>query len=242
MNDDILTPMEENKTTKKKLKPLDVILLCAAGALLIAGAFITIRQYVFIPGEYVAPPAANTPAVTQTPDSAALAADSATPVPVETPLPTPYRRNDPVRIYFTGREVMADIVPVGLITEGEKAGKVDTVDDALLTAWYMDGPSPGEDGNAIIDGHVRWKGKAGTFCILPEMQIGEEVVIEDDDGSTKAFAVSEVNYYPYDDVPPEAMDADWGGEPRLSLISCSGDFNYSAGTSETRVFVVCKLM
>lgn len=227
------TPSGGEKKHRKKLGTLDKILLIAAAVLFIAGVVLTLRQYVFIPGEYTAPPTATPTELTPTPQLETTATPEPTPTPVQ------YAALTPVNIYFTQREVMCPIEPVGLITEGSKTGKMDTIDDPKIAAWYEPGPVPGEAGNALLNGHVRWKGVAGTFSVLPDMEIGEEVVIEYDDGSTLAFEVTSVEYYPYDDVPEEVMDLDFGGTPRMTLISCTGDFNYSAGTSSQRVIVVC---
>ncbi|MEG1547486.1 MAG: class F sortase [Clostridia bacterium] len=221
--------MENNNSEKnKKKKVIDTLLLSVAGVLLVVGVFLTLRQYVFIPGSYVPPPAA-----TLQPTLA--------PVPTATPQPTPFDMPYPAEMYFTDREVMCEMQPVGIITEGDKAGKMDTLDSPELAAWYEPGPIPGEAGNSLINGHVRWKGVAGTFSVLPDMKVGEKVVIEYVDGSTRSFTTQSIDFYPYDSVPAQALELDFGGKPRITLISCTGTFNHSAGTSSERVLVVCTL-
>ena len=68
---------------------------------------------------------------------------------------------------------MADIVPVGIIEEGEGQGQMDTVDDPDLAAWYEPGPAPGEEGNAILNGHKSWQGKIGRVYVLWGMENGD---------------------------------------------------------------------
>ena len=224
----------DNMSGAKKSRTIETVLIIAAVIMLIVGIVLTVRQYILLPGGYEAPP---TPSAAQEVSVVAPQPDGV--FIEETPEPTPYVQRIPVKIFFTARDIMADIVPVGVIMEGNKTGKMETINDAILTAWYKDGPSPGEEGNALINGHVRWKGKAGTFSILPDMAVGEEVAIEYDDGSVTYFSVSEINYYNFREVPAEAMDLDWGGDPRKTLISCTGDLDSAAGTSSIRVFVVC---
>ena len=144
----------------------------------------------------------------------------------------------PVRIYFTAAEVMADILPVGIIEDGERAGQMDTIDDPDVAAWYEPGPAPGGPGNALINGHKSWKGKIGRFSVLWDMQTGDEVIIEYADGSLAAFYADSIAFYPYNAVPDEVMSLE--GESRVTLITCYGEFDRQAGTSEERCVVVLK--
>lgn len=217
---------------------ITVTLYIISALLLAAGVFLVIRQYVLIPGEYTPPEqdvaASATPvAVTPAPTPAASGE------PVETPSPTPYVKPVPVRIYFTDAEIMCDIVPVGIIEEGDRAGQMDTVDDPDLAAWYSPGPAPGEEGNAIINGHKSWKGKVGRFSVLWNMKIGDEVAIAFEDGSIIYFQVLSVDFYPYDGVPTSVMDPE-SDFPRLTLITCYGEFDHVASTSKQRCVVVCE--
>ncbi|OQB25462.1 MAG: Sortase family protein [Firmicutes bacterium ADurb.Bin182] len=201
----------------------------AIAALLITGTVLTIREYVLIKKPYTPPP---TPRPEQPRTPAPSPSPGATPAP--SPSPTPYIKPIPVKIYFTEREIETDIVKVGILENGEMG----TVDDAKLAAWLEEGPAPGESGNALINGHVRWKGTKGYFSILKEMKIGEEVVIEFEDGSAKAFEAVSIDIYKLDDIPDEVLNL--GGETRMTLITCLGDYNPDIGTSESRVVVVCK--
>ena len=49
--------------------------------------------------------------------------------------------------------------------------------------------------------------------------------------------MTSVTTYPHDGVPWSVMDT--GGEPRLTLITCLGDFDSSIGSSKHRVIAVC---
>ena len=128
----------------------------------------------------------------------------------------------------------AQIQPVGLSEENA----IETVDDPYIVAWFENGASPGEQGNAIINGHVRWGGIAGTFSILPELEIGEEILIEFENGQQKRFYVTETQYHRFDEIPSYMLSQK--GEDRMTLISCYGEWDSDAGTSSQRVFVICK--
>lgn len=190
------------------------------------------RQNVYIQGDYTPPPT-QTPVL---PDDTDPLASSTPTTPVE---PTPYVKKIPNHIWFTQRSIDCEIQGVGIIDSGELAGKMDTIDSAKIAAWYEDGPSPGEYGNSLINGHVRWKGEAGAFSVLHDMEIGEEVVIGFTDGSIEYFRVTDWEIYPQDDYPSDIMGPK--GDARVTLITCHGDFDHSAGTSENRCFVTLKL-
>ncbi len=226
-NNDTKKPDGQVPDTKKRPGFIWTLLYILVGAVFLTGVYLILREYVLFPAPYVAPP---TPAPTAT--IAPTLPPQVTPVP--TPSPTPYVKKIPVRIYFTDHELQADIYPVGVTENNEMA----TLDSAKDAAWYQFGPSPGEEGNAIINGHVRWKGEKGTFSILKEMSVGEEIVIEFDDGGFKYFTVDTLDTYLLDEVPASVMDLK--GESRMTLITCLGDYDRDLGTSRSRVVAVCR--
>lgn len=220
---------------KKSLRNL--ILNCISIALVLFAAIIVLRQYVYLPGQYEAPP---TPAV------------SATPVVEATPEPTPYVKKTPVMMYFTGREISFPVETVGIVPYTDSKGRevkaedgstvytMGTVDSEKVAAWLDASASPGEYGNAIFNGHVSWKKVAGVFSVLPKMEEGEEIIVEYDDGSTMTFTVTNVDIYGIDDVPETVMAYDTG-DSRMTLITCYGEsWNSGLGTRNQRCVVVAK--
>jgi hypothetical protein len=225
-------------------KKINILLYIISGLLLMSGIFLVIRQYVLIPGEYVPPGedvlVTQTPVVTLSPTPVnANTGAQPSPTPTATPSPTPYVKPIPLRIYFLEAEVMCDIVPVGRIEEGPKKGQMDTVDDPDLAAWYELGPAPGEPGNALLNGHKSWQGKIGRFSVLWSMEADDVVAVAFENGTYRYFAVISVSFYPYDDVPDEVMYLD-SQTPRMTLITCYGDFDRLIGTSKQRCVVVCE--
>jgi len=215
-------------------KIIRIVLWILCGILLISGIYLILREYVVMPqADYVAPP---TPTPITMPDP--------TPTPVQQPdtqvettpepTPTPYVKPIPIRLYFTDFELSCEVVSVGINADNE----METVDSPTKAAWLSFGPAPGENGNAIINGHNRFSGEAGYFSVLKQMEGGEEVVIEFIDGTFKYFTVESINTYKIADVPDSVMATD--GEPRMTLITCLGDWDSSIGTSASRVVAVCK--
>lgn len=211
----------EIKTLNRGVK---IAILSVSIGLIVAGIFIGIFQNIYIPSQnYVPPPVIVTPS----------AHDIIIPVYTGELLPTPFSKVPPKKLYFENRNISCYIQAVGRTADGAMG----TVDSAHLAAWYEDGPSPGDSGNALINGHVRWGGLAGTFSILPELTIGEKITFEYENGTQKSFYVKEILVFPYDEVPTYLMSQE--GEDRVTLITCHGDWDSSAGTSSQRVFVIC---
>ena len=218
-------------------KTVRILLFALSGLLFAAGAFLLLRNFIRMPGKYDAPPTeaermvftAPTPKPTIRPAGAKVEENE------PLPSPTPVSLADPVMISFPEGKLQCPVEPVGVDSDGA----MDAVPDAKIAGWYRYGVSPGEPGNALLDGHVRWKGELGTFSYLKEMELGEEVVIEYSDGSFRSFHVDSIETYLAEDVPLETMDLDLGGEPKMTLITCAGDFD-ETGHSKSRVIVICK--
>lgn len=231
-------PAEGEQPKKQKRSPVRIAI---AAALLAYAAFILFRQYVFIPGQYEAPP---TPVPTATPAAEEITA---------TPEPTPYVQKIPVKMYFTQREISFPVERVGIVPytdakgnevyneQGQKIYTMGTLDTEKAAAWLEEGPSPGEYGNAIFNGHVTWKKVAGVFSVLPKMEIGEEIVVEYDDGSTMSFLVSSVDIYKLNEEPADVMNM-YTEDSRITLITCYGEsWNSELGTRDARCVVVAKI-
>lgn len=224
----------------KKKSWLVIALYILSALLFIAGVVLIIRQFVLIPGEYVEPDPTPTPTAkpTASPTPGISGTPEVTATPSPTPEPTPYVKPIPTRIYFTDRKVMCDIFPVGIITEGDREGQMATIDDPDVAAWYEPGPAPGEPGNAILNGHKSWKGKIGIFSLLWDMEPGENIAIAFEDGQVRYFRAISIDFYDHDKVPEDVMNI-YSESPRLTLITCYGDFDSSIGSSVQRCVAVC---
>ena len=223
--------MEKQQKKSNKKRIWDIIVYSFAGLLILLGAGLLISENVVF-SDYSPPPTmpAQTPHIT--PDTSETALPSTAPEPTVTPEPTPAAA--PMYIYFPRFEIQSLVKPVGLADDGS----IGTIDAADIAAWYDKSPVPGEEGNSIINGHVRYKGKAGHFSVLKDMVAGDSVVVKLYDGTYRYFEVEKVEIYSIFDYPQEYLRA--GGETRLTLITCTGEWNSQYGTSGERVFVICE--
>jgi LPXTG-site transpeptidase (sortase) family protein len=124
----------------------------------------------------------------------------------------------PIRIKIPAIAVDAAIEKVALTA----SASLDIPKNPLDTGWYDLGPRPGETGSAVMDGHVDWyNGATAVFANLDKLIPGDTITIQDEDGSTVNFLVSEIRRY---DPATEATDVfvSNDGKAHLNLITCDG--------------------
>lgn len=111
------------------------------------------------------------------------------------------------------------------------------------TAWYKLGPAPGQKGTAIIDGHVtNALGLPGVFSRLENIQIGDQVIVDWENGKEYVFRVTNISKYDYQDPnAPAALFASSGGS-ELKLVTCVGDWLPGERTYNKRLIVTAELV
>lgn len=97
--------------------------------------------------------------------------------------------------------------------------------DPASVGQYKYAPTPGENGPAVIVGHVDSAAGPAVFWRLRELSHGQTIEISRADGTTVTFRVDSVKNFPQDSFPTEEVygDIDY---PGLRLITCGGTFNY----------------
>jgi LPXTG-site transpeptidase (sortase) family protein len=113
------------------------------------------------------------------------------------------------------------------------------VPSASIISWLRESPIPGNDGNAILGGHNRWKGARGQLLYLDELSIGDDMEIDYDDGSTLTFRLESVFVYPLATADADSI-MELEGEARVTVITCKDPFNTVTGTSDNRIIAVFK--
>lgn len=191
-----------------------------------------------LPSDTTQPSASASQDETPAPSAAATPTPAAvqTPVPTEEPtIPPDVPANIPVSVYFEGHNVSVKVVPVGVNENGE----MESVPKHDVAGWYKYGAAPNQNGNCIIAGHNRWHGRKGLFALLHDgLKVGDPIIVMMEDGSAAFYIVETLERFRYDAVPDRIMDL--GGEQRLTLITCLGDYSHILHMSKTRVVAVCK--
>ena len=126
----------------------------------------------------------------------------------------------PSRLVIPTIGVDAAVERVGLTHDGA----MDVPSGPYTVGWYHFGSPPGAVGNAVIDGHVDYRGVGpAVFWRLRELAPGDTLVVVTEDGDERRFRVTEVVSYPNASVPLERIFGP-AASPRLNLITCDGTF------------------
>ncbi len=140
----------------------------------------------------------------------------------------------PVRLTIPAINVDARIEAVGLTPDDA----MDTPNDSLGTAWYQLGPRPGEQGNAVIAGHVDTVGGEAVFWNLRRLAPGDAIIVTSDDGIAHQFAVTGSEKYALGSAPLAAIFGPTDGV-HLTLITCDSDtpFDRASGAYGGHVLI-----
>ena len=113
---------------------------------------------------------------------------------------------------------------------------VEVPTDFGVAGWFADGPRPGQNGPAVILGHVDSRNGPGVFYPLAGLAPGSEVLVDRADGTTAAFRVNGVATVPKTGFPTEQV---YGPTLRssLRLVTCGGPFDHAAGSYRDNVIV-----
>lgn len=125
----------------------------------------------------------------------------------------------PKRLIIPRIDVNAAVEDVGITLRGAMGIPESTID----VGWFNHGPRPGENGSAVIAGHLNGElGEAGVFADLHKLKAGDKLYIEDSRGESIAFVVREHRQYDpgYADDVFRASDS-----AHLNLITCDGIWN-----------------
>lgn len=107
--------------------------------------------------------------------------------------------------------------------------------------WYGFGPTPGELGPAVILGHVdSYRGPA-VFWPLGQLEVGNEILVDREDGTVARFMVTELRRVDQDEFPTRDVygDIDHAG---LRLITCSGTYDRGVQRYSHNLIVFARLL
>jgi len=146
-------------------------------------------------------------------------------------------RSTPVNL-----RVPAIALDVSLSTLGLNLnGTVQVPTDIQQPGWYRLGPSPGEDGSAVILGHVDSNQGPATFFKLRTLLPGEPVYVTLADGVSAQFKVTSVVQYLKTGFPDQLVYAGHGSSS-LQLVTCGGTFDTHTGHYLSNVVVFTSLV
>lgn len=142
----------------------------------------------------------------------------------------------PARLKIPRIGVDAVVEHVGVTADGN----MDVPKTWENTAWYDQGPAPGNPGNAVIDGHLDSYTGPAVFARLRELKPGDDLAVVTESGEELHFTVVEVSSFPADAAPIGRL---FGPEftPHLNLITCEGNWDKARKAYDQRLIVFTRL-
>ncbi|HLI09858.1 MAG TPA: class F sortase [Ktedonobacteraceae bacterium] len=134
----------------------------------------------------------------------------------------------PAQLRIPALQINAPVLPVGQTASGAMdAPTSKALHSPYWTSvfWYDQGPVPGQEGNAVIAGHVdRVGGDPAIFWSLSSLVAGDKVFVTMKSGQQLQFVVNRVVRYPASAPGQDVINAVFGPSSghHLNLITCSG--------------------
>jgi LPXTG-site transpeptidase (sortase) family protein len=139
------------------------------------------------------------------------------------------------RLVIPAIGVNAPIEPVGRLPGGAMDVPVQRRWDGV--GWYQYGPRPGEQGSAVIDGHLdRPGGSPAIFWRLRELHVGDLVMVVNTGKQTLRFQVRQIATYQPASAPLQQIFQNNSGK-FLNLITCAGTWIPSIHQTTLRLVV-----
>jgi hypothetical protein len=146
--------------------------------------------------------------------------------------PLPY--SVPQRLKIRAIGVDAPIIALGL----DAAGRLQAppLDQPNLVGWYRGGPSPGQLGPAVLEGHVDTRSGPSVFYKLGGLPRNVSIEVIREDGTRVIFQADAIEQVDKDAFPTQKV---YGHQdyPALRLITCGGTFNRATGHYEDNIIV-----
>lgn len=144
----------------------------------------------------------------------------------------PIDKPRPTRLRIDAIGVDAPVVALGVADNGE----MEVPTDADTVAWYEYGPSPGQEGSAVLAAHVDYNGRKGVFFELSDLPEGATLTVEFDSAAPRTFTVVEGALIAKTALPVDQLFRR-DGRPALTLITCGGEFNAATRSYRNNVIV-----
>ncbi|MBA2739874.1 MAG: class F sortase, partial [Nocardioidaceae bacterium] len=132
-------------------------------------------------------------------------------------------------------------VDQGLVELAVNGDSLQVPEDFWDVGWWGGGPVPGENGAAVMVGHVDSFDGPAVFYGLSGMRRGDKVFVSRERGPRLVFAVRKKVLYDRDEFPSDRVYRSTG-RPSLHLLTCGGSFDSEAELYSGNVVVYAELV
>jgi sortase (surface protein transpeptidase) len=161
------------------------------------------------------------------------------PTPASEPTARPMAAATPVRIEIPVLGVSAPVMRLGLTSAGTVS--VPPLANHNLAGWYDGSVTPGQDGSAVLLGHVDSYTGISVFFYLKTLRPGDRIKIIRANGSTGVFAVDGVQKAAKVTFPTASVYRN-PRYPALRLVTCGGPFDGATGQYLDNIIVYAHLI
>jgi hypothetical protein len=137
----------------------------------------------------------------------------------------------PAQLLIPLLRVHRTVEPVGT----NRSGVMNLPTNGWNAGWYQGGPIPGAPGDAVIEGHAGYPNQPMIFGKLSTLRPGDQIVVVLGDKSQRLFTVVSQSSVPVGSTPADFASP--YGPPRLTLVTCSGDFDATTHSYSRRLVV-----
>ena len=156
-------------------------------------------------------------------------------VKISTSLSTPL--STPSRLTIPTLKIDTAIKSVGMTSKGEM-GVPKNINDVV---WFNLGPKPGEEGSAVIAGHLDWYGGLrAAFKNLYKLKPGDKLFVTNSLGKKISFVVRASRTYPNNADATAIFTSATG--THLNLITCAGVWDKTKKSYTKRLVVFTDLL
>jgi Sortase domain len=149
------------------------------------------------------------------------------------------RQSPPVSVAIPAIGVRSQLLHLGLNPDGTiQVPSLTTSADKA--AWYKNSVTPGQQGTAVIEGHVDSYQGPAVFFRLGALRPGNQIDVTLADGITAVFRVTGVREYAKDKFPVKTIFGP-AHYAALRVITCGGDFDPTTGHYLSSVVVFATL-
>lgn len=156
---------------------------------------------------------------------------------IKTMVPQTMVMKKPVRLCIPSVHLSTSIIPIHLSEDGQ----LQVPKSSEVAGLYVDGILPGENGNAIVAGHVDNYTGPAIFYPLKHLKPGTFVFLFDQNNHYLKYKVLEVQSYYKQEAPLDKIFGD-STEKQLNLITCTGKYDRKKKEHEKRLIVYTRLV
>jgi LPXTG-site transpeptidase (sortase) family protein len=143
----------------------------------------------------------------------------------------------PTRIVIPAIGVSSPMIRLGLNPDGT----AEVPKSYSVAGWFAPGPEPGEQGAAVVFGHVDSRRGPGVFYRLPALRRGDQIRIMLKTRKTLRFVVTGTMDVRKKQFPTNLVYAQTP-EPTLRLVTCGGRFDRTTGHYVDNHIVFARLL